>query len=55
MPWLETDVRDQRIQFVMTVRRGGVTVTEACRAFGISRKQDTSGSGERRRRAPSRC
>jgi transposase InsO family protein len=38
MPWLETDVRDQRIQFVMTVRRGGVTVTEACRAFGISRK-----------------
>jgi transposase InsO family protein len=38
MPWLETDVRDQRIQFVMTVRRGVVTVTEACRAFGISRK-----------------
>jgi transposase InsO family protein len=38
MPWLETDVRDQRIQFVMTVRRGEVTVTEACRAFGISRK-----------------
>jgi len=38
MPWLETDVRDQRIQFVVTVRRGEVTVTEACRAFGISRK-----------------
>jgi transposase InsO family protein len=38
MPWLETDVRDQRIQFVLTVRRGDVTVTEACRAFGISRK-----------------
>jgi len=38
MPWLETDVRDQRIQFVMTVRRGVVTVAEACRAFGISRK-----------------
>lgn len=38
MPWLETDVRDQRIQFVMTVRRGDVTVTAACRAFGISRK-----------------
>ena len=38
MPWLETDVRDQRVQFVMIVRRGGVTVTEACRAFGISRK-----------------
>ncbi len=38
MPWLETDVRDQRIQFVMTVRRAEVSVTEACRAFGISRK-----------------
>jgi len=38
MPWLESDVRDQRIAFVMTVRRGDVTVSEACRAFGISRK-----------------
>ena len=37
MPWLETDVRDQRIQFVLTVRRG-TTVSDACRAFGISRK-----------------
>lgn len=37
MPWLETDVRDQRIQFVVTVRRGTVTVKDACRAFGISR------------------
>jgi len=36
MPWLETDVRDQRIQFVLTVRRGA-GVSEACRAFGISR------------------
>ena len=36
MPWLETNVRDQRIQFVLTVRRGA-TVTEACQAFGISR------------------
>src|SRR5262245_19265961 len=38
MPWLETDVRDQRIQFVLTVRRVEVTVTEACRDIGISRK-----------------
>ena len=37
MPWLETDVRDQRIQFVLTVRRGTATVSETCRAFGISR------------------
>src|SRR5689334_3462355 len=36
MPWLESDVRDQRIEFVATVRRG-VSVSEACRAFGISR------------------
>ena len=36
MPWLETDVRDQRIQFVLTVRRG-TGISEACRAFGISR------------------
>ena len=38
MPWLETNVRDQRIQFVMTARRPGTTVAAACRAFGISRK-----------------
>lgn len=37
MPWLETDVRDQRIQFVLTVRRGTATVSDVCRAFGISR------------------
>ena len=38
MPWLETDVRDQRIQFVVTVRRGVLKVRAACRAFGISPK-----------------
>jgi transposase InsO family protein len=38
MPWLETDVRDQRIQFVITARRPGMTMTAVCRAFGISRK-----------------
>lgn len=38
MPWLETDVRDQRMQFVVTVRRGTMTVTAACQAFGITRK-----------------
>jgi transposase InsO family protein len=38
MPWLETDVRDQRIQFVITARKPGMTITAACRAFGISRK-----------------
>lgn len=38
MPWLETDVRDQRIQFVMTARRPGANLSAVCRAFGISRK-----------------
>jgi transposase InsO family protein len=37
MPWLETDVRDQRIQFVVAVRRGTLPVTAVCQAFGISR------------------
>lgn len=38
MPWLETDVRDQRIQFVMAARRSGANRAALCRAFGISRK-----------------
>lgn len=38
MPWLETDVRDQRMQFVIAARRPGANRTELCRAFGISRK-----------------
>jgi transposase InsO family protein len=38
MPWLETDVRDQRIQFVLAARRSGANVSALCRAFGISRK-----------------
>lgn len=38
MPWLETDVRDQRIQFVMTATRPGTTVAATCRAFGITEK-----------------
>lgn len=38
MPWLETDVRDQRIQFVLAVRQRRGTVAALCRAFGISRQ-----------------
>jgi transposase InsO family protein len=38
MPWLETDVRDQRIAFVKAARTPGLTMTQACRRFGISRK-----------------
>jgi len=38
MPWLETDVRDQRIQFVKAVREPGAKMARVCRAFRISRK-----------------
>lgn len=38
MPWLETDVRDQRIQFVIAASRSDANMTATCRAFGISRK-----------------
>lgn len=38
MPWLETDVRDQRIQFVIAMSRPRATMTATCQAFGISRK-----------------
>jgi transposase InsO family protein len=38
MPWLETDVRDQRIRFVIAARQAEAPLTATCRAFGISRK-----------------
>lgn len=38
MPWLETDVRDQRIRFVIAATHASANVTATCRAFGISRK-----------------
>jgi transposase InsO family protein len=38
MPWLETDVRDQRIRFVVAASGAGANVKATCAAFGISRK-----------------
>jgi transposase InsO family protein len=38
MPWLETDVRDQRIRFVVAASHPTTNMTAICRAFGISRK-----------------
>jgi transposase InsO family protein len=38
MPWLETDVRDQRIRFVIAVSHPTANVRATCAAFGISRK-----------------
>lgn len=38
MPWKETDVLSQRIEFVVRARRGDESISELCREFGISRK-----------------
>lgn len=38
MPWLETDVREQRMQFVVEATRPGANVSAICRAYGISRR-----------------
>lgn len=38
MPWQETEVVDQRTEFVLRVLRGGERFGEICREYGISRK-----------------
>lgn len=38
MPWTETNVMDQRTEFVMRAVSGGENFSELCRQFGISRK-----------------
>jgi transposase InsO family protein len=38
MPWLETDVRDQRIEFMKAIREPGAKMAQVCRTFCISRK-----------------
>ena len=37
MPWTETNVMDQRIEFIKTYIAGGESKSEICRRFGISR------------------
>jgi len=37
MPWLETDVVDQRVRFVLALERPGAKLARVCRTFGISR------------------
>ncbi len=37
MPWLETNVHEQRLQFVMAARAPGAGLSEVCRQFGVSR------------------
>lgn len=38
MPWMETDPMTQRMEFVMRVRSGLYSMSEACRRSGVSRK-----------------
>lgn len=38
MGWLETDVMDQRRQFVVLAVGGGQSMSALCRSFGVSRK-----------------
>ena len=38
MPWLETSLMDQRMQFIADVQRDLWPVTELAQRFGISRK-----------------
>jgi transposase InsO family protein len=37
MPWLETDVREQRMQFVVQATAAEANLSAVCRRFGISR------------------
>ena len=37
MPWLETNVANQRIQFVIAMQQTGAKLARVCRAFHISR------------------
>ena len=61
MPWSETDVMDQRTEFVLRVLRNAERFGDVCREFGISRKtgykwkerffeDGLSGLGDRSRR-----
>ena len=38
MPWMETQVTDERMSFIVECRRGEATMTELCELYGISRK-----------------
>jgi transposase InsO family protein len=38
MPWKETAPMEQRMLFIAGLKDGGLTMSEACRVFGVSRK-----------------
>ena len=37
MPWKDTTIMEQKIEFICEWRTGKYTITELCRSFGISR------------------
>jgi uncharacterized membrane protein len=37
MPWKETTIMEQKIEFICEWRTGKYTITELCRSFEISR------------------
>ena len=39
MPWDETDPTDEMMQFVVAMRTGDISMTEACTRFAISRRR----------------
>jgi transposase len=38
MPWLETDVREQRVQFIVEATAPGANLSALCRRYRVSRK-----------------
>ncbi len=38
MPWKESRAMDERAQFAFNVRSAGMSIAEACRVAGVSRK-----------------
>jgi transposase InsO family protein len=37
MPWQETNVMEERMRFIVELRRGDLGMSELCRAYGVSR------------------
>src|SRR5262245_3259311 len=37
MPWLETNVAEQRVQFLLALQQPGATMAQVCRTFHVSR------------------
>jgi len=38
MPWKETCVMEQRVEFILAWKKGELSMAALCRSFGISRQ-----------------